>query len=141
MTPLKVLRWLPLSILLLASCRSVGLTESGSLSSYQNLVVDTDERARKSFVAPGAQWQVYDAIVLESLALDLQPSSLDSISEARFDRIASHYGEFLRESLTPRWQVVEAPRTGALIVRSTLTAAASGRPSIVLPKSTRSTCP
>ncbi len=116
-----LLRWLPLSILLLASCRSVGLTESGSLSSYQNLAVDGDQRARKSFIAPETRWQAYDAIVLEPLALDLQPSSLDQVSEANFDRLTSHYDGFLRESLTPRWQVLDAPRPGALIVRSTLT--------------------
>ncbi len=116
-----LLRWLPLSILLLASCRSVGLTESGSLSSYQNLAVDGDQRARKSFIAPETRWQAYDAIVLEPLALDLQPSSLDQVSEANFDRLTSHYDGFLRESLTPRWQVLDVPRPGALIVRSTLT--------------------
>ena len=121
MTPNRRTLWISLAILTLASCRSVGLTQSGSLSSYANLQVDEEERARKSFISSEVDWQAYDAVVIEALGIDLQDSSLDSVSHDKFFTIQGHYDRYLRESLSPRWRVIEAPREGALVVRSTLT--------------------
>ncbi len=117
----KLCKWLPLAVLLLVSCRSVGLTESGSLSVYRYLSVDDDERARKSFISPDVDWAAYDSVILEPLGIDLQPTSLDSVSDEKFLELKGNYAIFLRDSLAPRWVVSDEPREGALIVRSTLT--------------------
>lgn len=117
----KSFRWLSLALLLFASCRSVGLTQSGSLSGYENLKLDQDQRARKSFVSSAVDWSSYDGIVLEPLGIDLQPSSLDDVSHDKFFELKDNYAEFLQESLGDRWTVLDEPRDGALIVRSTLT--------------------
>jgi hypothetical protein len=74
MTSSKPYLWLPLALLLFISCRSVGLIQSAALSSYANLEVNEDERARKSFISPAVNRQAYNAIVLESLRVGTNKS-------------------------------------------------------------------
>jgi hypothetical protein len=70
-TSSKPSQWFPLALILFSSCRSVGLTQSGALSSYKNLEANEDERARRSFISAEVEWQGYDGIVLEFLGVDI----------------------------------------------------------------------
>ena len=107
--------------LLLGSCRSVEVTHSGYLSDYARLEVAPKERAREHFVDPQVDWSQYTNIVLEPLAVQLQSSSLDTLSENQIQTLRSHYRRFLRDAVGGRLQIAQTPGPGSVIVRSALT--------------------
>lgn len=113
---------LGLSVAWLAgSCRSVGVTRSGYLSDYARLEVAVSERAREQFVDADIDWSRYTEIVLEPLAVRLQSSSLDSLSEAQECTLRDHYAKFLRDAVGERLAVVPTGGPDAIVVRSVLT--------------------
>lgn len=103
------------------ACRSVDVTRSGFLSDYERLERAPDERARQHFVDGQADWSRYTQIVLEPLAIQLQESSLDTLSEEQAQTLRSHYRRFLRDAVGGELRVVKEPAPSTIVVRSALT--------------------
>ncbi len=111
-----------LALLPLAGCMSeVALTRSGFLTSYEVLEVEPNERARESWVAPGADLAPYRAVVIEPLVVDLVEGSEDALTGEQAALVGEQYRRWVLTGLDGSLEVVDEAGPGVLRLRTAIT--------------------
>ena len=114
-----------ISVLLLAGCSASGMKNvegSGFLENYNQLKPGGDDEAALVYVKPGADFNSYNKIMFERIAVRLNSSSeANEIDPAMLVELTNYYQNALTEAVKGNYEVVDQPGTDVLWVRVAIT--------------------
>jgi uncharacterized protein DUF3313 len=124
---MRVRRFPPIALLLLAACANSPMTETGFLDDYQGLRPSPEWQVPGVpdgvflDLAEGYQPQDYDAVLIEPVVF----SQTDQVEfEPEWEEkveLAAYFTEQLRQTLGADYELIDQPRPGALRVRAAIT--------------------
>ncbi|HZP45975.1 MAG TPA: DUF3313 domain-containing protein [Candidatus Binataceae bacterium] len=110
---------------------------SGFLGDYSLLQPGGENQALYRYVAPGVNWQQYNAVMIDPVTF--WDSADSSVSPEEQQDLCTYFYNHLRESLVKYFQVVDQPGPGVMRIQVALTNASAATPvlrtaSVVIPQ-------
>jgi hypothetical protein len=113
------------------------LQQTGFLKDYSQLQPGTKDQALLIYMNPNARWNQYTKVMIEPVTFWGDSSSNVSVEDQQ--KLSSYYYNKLNEDLGRKFQIVDRPGPGVMIVRVALTDPAAATPvlrsvSVVVPQ-------